>query len=108
MNILDKIGMSIFHTGYYLWEEAIEIFKNEMKKDKINIKDKKYYVTKLNMEDIYKELAKKHNMTRSAVEKDMRTAMNKIEDLKEKLDTEYKITNKKFLILLLQKYGGKK
>lgn len=96
MNILDKIGMCCIYRGYKLWLEAVSYFK-----------DKEIYIENIKMDDIYKKIGKKYNLKKSAVEKDMRTAVEKIENINEKFNVDFKITNKKFLILLLQKNGGK-
>ena len=93
MKILDKIGMCMSYKGYLFWEEAVMIAKRK-RKDKIN------------MENIYDEIAKKYELNPNTVRRDMDLALYKINNLKKKLNVEYDLTIKKALMLFASKQRG--
>ena len=93
MRILDKIGMCRAYKGYVFWEEAISIVKRKQRS-----------IT--NMQEIYRTISEKYDVTISSIERSMYRTLIKIPNLEKKLKSDYKLTTKKALMLLASKQKG--
>ena len=93
MRILDKIGMCRAYKGYVFWEEAISIVKRKQR----NI---------INMQEIYRKISEKYNVSSASVERGMYRTLIKIPNLEKKLKSDYRLTTKKVLALLATKQKG--
>ena len=91
-NILDKLGMNCGLKGYIYWQKSIEIVLN----------NKDYILNKFNMMLIYEKLANIFDSTPSKIERAMRYARQKIYNLQEKMNVDYKIKNNNFLAYLIK------
>jgi len=86
--LLNKLGIKINVKGYWFWITAIEY--------KAKHED-------INMSELYDEVAKLHNTTRSRVERALRHAYEYVkEDLKKYFNINYDINNSAFLLLALE------
>lgn len=86
--LLNKLGIKINVKGYWFWITAIE-YKAEHED--------------VNMSELYDEVAKLHNTTRSRVERALRHAYGYVkEDLKKYFNINYDINNSTFLLLALE------
>lgn len=81
--VIDKIGIPLRFVGYEYLIESVILFSNNRL---------------IENEEIYLKIAKKHNTTRGAVERGIRYLIEKYGDkIKEKLNIDYKLTNKSFI-----------
>lgn len=86
-DILDKLEIIIGNLGYKYWIDAIEIYYNNEK----------------NNGEIYKEIAKRYNVTSRSVERALRHAYeNKKEKIKRILNINYNISTKILLAAIVR------
>jgi len=87
-NILDELQIKVNVKGYKYWIEAVEIKSNNKE---------------IKMGALYNKIGKRHNATYSRVERALRVAYKKKEDIiKEYFTIDYSINNAVFLELLVR------
>lgn len=92
--ILKEIGINPIYKGYYYWIYLINFTYDE---NIVNLGD-------IIIEDLYWEIAKNLQITRYQLERNLRTAIKESQcNIKEYFNYKHKITNKSFLILMLEK-----
>ena len=90
-DVLRIIGMDMSLSGYSYWQDAIKLFKKDQS-TKIDV----YKITL-----IYSKLAKKYDTTAASVERSMRYARMRINNLQKKMNVDYQIRNSNFLAWLV-------
>lgn len=95
--IFTELGIEKQRKGYYLWQQMIQEF---CKKNKDTIRD----LPKIKITSYYSSLAKTNNTTYVAVERNLRSCIeSKMNLIKEYFNYNGKISNKVFLILMIEK-----
>lgn len=91
--ILLKLQFNVSCIGFKYWTTAIMLYR------------KNYFKYNNTIEQIYQDIAKKHNTTRTRVERAMRTAKaTATEEIQKEFNYYNKLTNKTVLELLTHNY----
>lgn len=91
--ILLKLQFNVTSIGFQYWATAIKIYRTN------------YFKYNNSIEQVYQDVAKIHNTTRTRVEKSMRTAKaTATEEIQKQFNYYNKLTNKAVLELLTHNY----